>query len=548
MKSMMKNKYITASAMLLVSSVVVKLISAFYKIPLTAFIGAQGRGYFAVAYNLCLPIHAITMGAFPVALTKLVSAYDAKGEYDKIYSLKYASKKLFFITGLAGTAAMILFAKPYSNLISSSPDSIYTILALSPSVFFSCLCAGRRAYAEGFLDMKLTSFSQLIEVASKMLFGLIFARISMTYLYNEYLNTGYILGVSVINEKQALSQIYPLTSAFSMLGATFGSILSYTFSLIYDYSKYRIYRPKGDEIKSAYNEMLTFSVSLVGATVIQSIAGFVDSSSIQYCLSRCSEEALKMQYTFNYEDIHTYVLGIYASALDFKNLIPSIVMSLGVTAVPAVSSAYENSGRGFSLLVTSIFKYSMIISCFGALVLLLYNHEILDILYSKSNPDICINAPKIMWWFGLTVIPCSVATTVIYSVQALGFAKASIPSFIISSLLRVFLNFILVSNDNINIIGAAISNFFGYFLIVIWNIIIITRKTHVKIEYGKAFLNPMLCAVITYFAVDYLKIKNFFAFGDYIELIISAAICLFSFCVLLFLTKTLSLKENLVRK
>ena len=42
-----KSKYLSSAFLLLISSVIVKIIGAVYKIPLTAFIGAVGRGYFA---------------------------------------------------------------------------------------------------------------------------------------------------------------------------------------------------------------------------------------------------------------------------------------------------------------------------------------------------------------------------------------------------------------------------------------------------------------------------------------------------------------------
>ena len=107
-----KQKYINSAVLLLVSSVLVKAISAVYKIPLTAYIGATGRGYFNIAYNLYMPVHALIMGAFPIALSHLVSKYNAKGDHAKIYSLKRASGILFFIVGVLGLAFMVLFAQP----------------------------------------------------------------------------------------------------------------------------------------------------------------------------------------------------------------------------------------------------------------------------------------------------------------------------------------------------------------------------------------------------------------------------------------------------
>jgi len=131
----MKQKYIGSALLLLISSVAVKLISAVYKIPLTAYIGATGMGYFNVAYNLYMPIHSVIMGAFPIALSHLVSKYNANANSAKVYSLKKASRLLFFIVGILGTGIMILAAKPYAQLVASE-KSIYTIYVIAPTVLF----------------------------------------------------------------------------------------------------------------------------------------------------------------------------------------------------------------------------------------------------------------------------------------------------------------------------------------------------------------------------------------------------------------------------
>lgn len=543
LKKTLKQRYITSAFILLVSTVIVKIISAVYKIPLTTYIGATGRGYFSVAYNLCMPIHAITMGAFPLALTKLVSTFDAKGEKNKIAAIRKASKKLFFIVGAVGMLAMIAFAKPYTDLISSSPKSIYTVLALTPSVFFSCLCACHRSFAEGFLDMKPTAVSQMIEALFKMVFGLLFARLSMSYLFDSYLDTSTVFGISVMNEDEALSVIYPFTSAFAMLGATFGSIASYIFAGIYTNIKYKFTDLRNINAKPVYNELLTFSAALVGATAIQSIANFVDTSSIQYCLSLCDPSALAKQYVNTGDDVLSYVFGIYALNLDFKNLIPSIVMALGITAVPAVSSAYESSSENFSHLLTNIFKYTVILSVAGGTFLSLFSEEILSLFYLKNNPDIVANATQLLFLFGVTSLPCAAASTSVFCTQSLGFAKHTIAPFAVSAVVRVILNFILITNNDINILGTAISNFAGFLIILIWNMITICKKTNAKLNIAQIFIKPVLCGILSYFVTDYIKVSFFtdgFEFSVFVQCVL---VCLLSLVLLLFLTKSISLKE-----
>lgn len=438
---------------------------------------------------------------------------------------------------------MLLLAKPYTTLISSSPKSIYTILALAPSVFFSCIGACHRSFAEGFLDMKPTAVSQTIEALFKMIFGLLFARLSMSYFYTSYLENSMVFGTAVANESEALAEIYPLTSACAMLGAAFGSIVSCIFVSIYTNIKYKYTDLKNIDSKSAYNELLTFSAALVGATAIQSLSNFIDTSSIQYCLSLCDPTSLSAQYVNSGDDVLSYVFGIYALDLDFKNLIPSIVMALGVTAVPAVSSAYESGGDKFSPLLTNIFKYTVILSVAGGTFLSLFSKDILCLFYQNSNPDIAVNGNQLLFLFGVTSLPCAAASTSVFCTQSLGFAKQTIPPFIVSAIVRVALNFLLITNNTINILGTAISNFAGFLIILVWNMITICRKTNAKLTISKIFLKPILCGVLSYFITDYIRMSFY---GDTYQLSIfiqCVLICLLSLVLTLLLTKSISLKE-----
>lgn len=544
LKKSLKERYITSAIILLAATIIVKIISAVYKIPLTNYIGATGRGYFSVAYNFCMPFHALAMGAFPLALTRLVSIYEAKGDRLRIKALRKASKKLFFIVGIIGLAVIMITAKPYANLIASSPKSIYTILALAPSIFFSCLCACHRAFAEGFLDMKATAISQTIEALCKMIFGLLLARLSMSWLYECYIQSGSVLGIRIQSDEEALSVIYPITSACAMLGVTIGSIAGYIFAGVYARIKYYNILPR-DRVnsKSAYSELLTFSAGLVGATVVQSLANFADTSSIQYCLAFCSADALSAQYALTGDDIYTYVFGIYAVALDFKNLVPAAVMALGVSAVPAVSTAFENGQERFSQLLTSIFKYTVIMSVGGGAAICLFYNDFLSIFYSGSNDDIVKNAGRLLFLFGMTSLPCAAASTSVYCAQSLGYSKQTILPFAVSALVRVILNFVLITNDDINILGSAVSNFVGFLIILIWNMIIIKRKTRVKFNLLEIFIKPIICAALSYFTTSSIRNSICFSMSDILVFILSAMVCLLSFGVLLVLMNCVSLKE-----
>lgn len=538
-----KSRYISSAFILLLSSVVVKIIGAVYKIPLTSYIGATGRGYFSVAYNLCLPIHALTMGAFPVALSKLVSTYNSRGDYLRIKALKKASGKLFFIVGAAGMGIMLIAAVPYSKYIASSPKSIYTILTLAPSVFFSCLAAAKRALAEGYMDMKPTAVSQITEALFKAVFGLLFAKYTMSALYDAYLSSGSVLGFAVASEDDALAAIYPLTSAAAMAGTTLGCIASWIFVCIYNSCRFNSFPPGRIDSADAMHELVMFSLPLAGATAVQSLSNFADTASIQYSLSLCDKAFLYAQYPAAGDDIYTYVYGIYSAALDFKNLIPGIVMALGVTAVPAVSAAYESSQQRFSSLMTSIMKYTVILASAGGTALALFGKDALALFYASGNEDIVTGAQSLLFLFGVGIVPCCTASTAVFCVQSLGYSRYTIAPFAVSALVRAAINFLTVSQADINILGSAVSCFAGGLIITVWCICIIKSKTHCKIGFVKIFVKPLICAAATFFAVKFIREGLLTGLSELAVFALCAVICVVILVFLLFFTGAVSVKE-----
>lgn len=548
LKKSIKEKYISSAFLLLVSTVIVKMISAFYKIPLTSYIGATGRGYFSIAYNLCLPIHALTMGAFPIAMSKLVSKYNASGDKLRVSGLKKAGNKLFFLAALAGLFVVLVGAKPYSELISSSPKSIYTIFALAPSVFFCCLGAGKRSFAEGFIDMKPTAACQIIEAVFKMVFGLLFARFSMSCFMSNYYEYGTVLGTAYENERQALSAIYPLTSACSMLGVSLGGFAGWVYVSSYVGSHYKMPKPDKAVTRQMYNELAAFSLPLLFATAVQSVSQFFDTSSIQYALTLCDKAVLSKAYNYFDGDIFTYVFGIYSSALDFKNLIPGMVMALGVTAVPAISSAYESDSPKFNLLINSVLKYTSILSCFSGIVLALFPSEILSLFYGNSNGDIAKFGSDILFYLAVTVLPCCLASSCVFCAQSLGLSKKTILPFAVSGGIRVITNIILIPKMTINISAVAISNFMGFLIILIWNMIIISKNTGASFAVKDIFFKPIFCSGTVYFAVKFIKEAFFTQTSSLLTLTICGIICSFLTASLLVLFKCVRISDIISAK
>ena len=544
----LKSKYLSSAALLLLTSVIVKLIGAFYKIPLTAYIGAVGRGYFAVAYNLCLPVHALIMGSFPVALSRITGKYNALGNKEAVAALKRGADKLFLYVGLIGMGIMLLLAKPYCALIASSPKSIYCVLALAPSVLFSSLASSYRGYYEGFMNMRPTSVSQTIEALFKLVFGLVFAKFSMAYLYNTYLSAGTVLGRSAASEQEALGMIYPLSSAAAMLGVTLGCILSYVYVFIYhQINKPRLNVSKAQSAKKYQQELLSFSFPIMFSCAVQSLFQFLDTASVQTALSLITTEDLKNAYYQSIslsntadEDIISYVYGILSSALDFKNLIPGITMALGVCAVPAVSSAFETKNKEhLEGLINSVYKYTAVISAGGGIIIALCSKEILQLFYSSYAPDIVISCEELVKNFCLSIPVYSLASAAIFCVQAVGAPKKTIAPYAVSGIIRVILNILLVSNEDYILIGNVISGAAGYTLMLFWNTKTLKKISGVKISKKNSYFKPAFIGLLSYYLFKFVFSNVVFSKMLQINLLIEFALFGAAFCMLCFLFKVL---------
>lgn len=546
-----KQKYINSAVLLLAASVIVKIISAVYKIPLTSFIGATGRGYFNTAYNLFMPMHAIIMGALPVAFTHLISKYREKGDPAKVYKLKKGAALLFFGAGIIGTALMFLAAAPYANAISS-PKSVPAIYAMAPAVFFSAAAALNRSFSEGHMNMVPTSVGQVIEAAFKMIFGLLFAKYVMGALYSSYLETGMVLSTVCKSEQEALSCIYPYSSAAAVAGASVGALLCWVYCSAYVRVKYSsLYSPVGGSVVPEMREIVSFSLPIILSTLIQSISAFLDNASIQYCLSLCNQQELSAAYAQCIEignaaqnDTVTYIYGLFSSANDLKMLFPGFTMALGVAAVPALTAAYESGRRVYlSSLTNSIFKYTSLIAFGGGFYLALNARSILEILYGASNYDIVIGCTNLVRIYGFTMIFFCLTGAVVFSVQSIGRASKSIPSFIAAAVIRVVLNYFLVSDVRFNIYGAAFSDIVAYTVILVCNMRIISKYAGVKYGFVKMIFKPLICSAASYAlsVFTYNAVFDFESrFAAFVALSIIYALIL---TLLIIMSKTVEISE-----
>ena len=367
----------------------------------------------------------------------------------------------------------------------------------------------------------------------------------MLKLLGEYQNFGTVLGSVAQNDSQALSLIYPYSSASAMLGAFLGTIMSFSFVFIYDliHLERKVNVPNTC-VKYARKELVGFAFPIMISCTVQSLFQFLDTASIQYSLGKIDSVALLNHFSnVQINDLPSYAYGIFSVALDFKNLIPGITMALGVCSVPAISREFELKNKPqLEILINSVYKYTSLISMLGGIALSAFSKDILTLFYSNSN-DIILGCDKLVKGFGITVFLYSLSGVVVYSVQAIGLSEKSIKPYIVSGIIRVVLNIILVNNSNLILFGAVISGAVGYLVMFVWNYVIVIKNTKIKLSLLNIVFKPIIVSVISlYFCLKITEMIDFTTFS-LLNLLIKMVILSAIFCILCFSLKLLKFND-----
>ena len=510
-QSMLNGAFILVAA-----TVLVKVIGALYKMPLTALIGGVGRGYFTQAYEIYTPVYAIAMAGLPVAVSKLVSQEKALGNYRDIRVIMHTARRIFLLTGMVATIFLMAIAYPYSKFVIKAPDNFSSILAIAPSVFFCCCMSSFRGYYEGLSNMIPTGISQVIEALGKLVLGLTFANIIMKFGLKRYESGQPVFGQIAANKAEALSAIYPFTAAGAISGVTIGTLLGLAFLIL----RHKIVgdhitdamlasSPEAQSSKSWSKMIIVTALPIAAGSLILNVTNLIDTITIKNRLAHAmivNADVIKNMYSAQIaasqtldSDIATYLYGAYGTALDFKNLIPTITMTLGISAIPALSAAWAIKDRVTTkITIESVIRITMLVSLPAGFGLGVLANPILSIVYNGTNAsDVVPIAAGVLATYGFAIFLFAVSSPVTNMLQAVGRMDIPLKSMVAGAVVKIILNYILVGNPRININGAPIGSIICYIIMVVINVIMLIRITDVDIDFKSVFFKPLICAAIS---------------------------------------------------
>lgn len=511
MSSRKRQSLLNGAFVLVLSTVLVKIIGALYKIPLTGIIGATGRGYFSTAYNIYTPLYAISMAGLPIAVSRMVSENTALGKYKDVRKVFKVALKAFLVTGTVGTLVMLALSYPYAQYIAKTPLALPSILAIAPSIFFCCVMSAYRGYYEGLSNMYPTGISQVIEALGKLVLGLGLAYAIREYGIYQYQSTGIVYGVRAASEAEMYSAISPYAAAGTIVGVTVGTFLSVIYLMIRRKRKGDGFTaeelalaPKPQTDKQIMKLLISIAIPVVIGSLISNLTNLIDAATVQNRLSLAVEKGksvIMSQYPNSVttamptSEISTYLYGCYNSALDFKNLVPTVTQALGISAIPILAGAWAvRDKRKSKITVESVIRVTMLIALPAGFGMAVLSEPILTLFYGTSQPDLIPVAAPVLTSYGFAVALIAVSSPITNMLQAVGRADVPVVSLLLGGIVKLVANYVLVGIPSINIQGAPYGSILCYIVIVGYNIFFLCKEIGIFPNLISVLIKPLLAA------------------------------------------------------
>lgn len=519
-KKRKQQSFLHGSIILVGATALVKIIGALFKIPLGNLIGGHGMGYFQKAYDLYLPIYALAMAGFPIAISKIVAEHTANKKFKDVRKTLTVARRAFYFTGFLGMFVMIVLAYPYSWFVRDN-QAVLPVFLIAPSLLFCCIMSAYRGYYEGLRNMYPTAVSSVIEALGKLILGYSFAYAVIYKAKAEFLQSGTIFGRAVeidpLLSPQAINQAVthqaaPYAAAAAILGITIGSFLGAVYLIL----RHKIAgdlispveiaaspEPAGN--KATLRMLINIAIPVVMGSLVTNISSLIDVTMVQRQLStvlnKDADTLINMYSGYFSEamdtsDIPNFLYGCYKGfAYSLFNLIPTLTSVLGVSALPVLATAWtERNKANIKRNIESMLRITALIAIPAGLGLVALARPILYLLYSNKPAEVQIATPLLVY-LGFAAVFAGMMAPINNMLQAIGRQDIPVRNIAVGALIKIVVNYILVGIPEINVLGASIGTLACYAYIFSANLYYLIKYSGIVPSFTSTLIKPTFAAV-----------------------------------------------------
>ena len=463
-----KKVFFSGVLLLTLSTILVKLVGLFYKIPMLSYLGSEGMGYFHSAYEIYAVFCIIATAGLPVALSVLISAALAEGKDRDAERIWQVSLTLFVVIGLLGSLLMWGLARPICQWIKSE-DALGCIISIAPTLFFVCVSSAIRGYFQGYQKMMPTAISQLLEAVGKLVFGLLFAHFALKR------------GASV-----------PALAAAAGWGVTAGTVLS---TLYLAFERVRFRRKADSKVKAHFphkgheveKKLLRIALPITLGSFLISLTKVVDMSMILRRLQAIGYTPAQANEA--YGSYTTLAISVFA-------LLPTLLNSIALPLVPILSAAIAGGDKVTEhKMIELSYRINALIAIPASIGITLFAEPILSLLFGSQREAVETAAP-LLSILGISVFLSCMITATNSVLHAYREVRKPIYSTLAGVVTKGIAAYILIGIPAIGLWGAPISSFFCNAVIVVMNMHFVSKFCE-QIDIKALFVYPTLLSLVT---------------------------------------------------
>ena len=484
-----KQTFLQGTAVLAMATVLVKLMGFLFKVPLNNIIGEDGFGYFNTAYDVYNVLLMISTTGLPVAMSRMISQAQTLGNHAQIKRIYRTSLYVFLTIGMVGSLGMLFFCRQLSVMVTTNENSWAAIAALAPCVLLICLVSAYRGFFQGQSNMTPTSVSQIFEAVTRLVVGL-----GLAWLVMKLTGKAYVRMQGIVLAPGETAQDYgdiTLAAGGAILGVTLGSLIS----VVYLHHKFRqsnqILSLGGGTAKSTRStmkELLSIAVPITLGSAGLQIINLFDTMIYMRRLTGALQWTEKMADSA--KGVYNFCQTVFALPCSFIPtitiaVIPAITASLTRKDLAEAKATSESSVRTMALIA---------MPCAAGLFVMA--EPVIRLLCSTYTEDRIQLAATMLAILGLTVIFNSLVLLLNAIMQAHGDVVTPVVNMLIGGIIKIIVNYILVGQPNLNIVGAPIGTFICYISITALDLIAMKRHISARPAIFKNIIRPGLASAI----------------------------------------------------
>lgn len=507
--------FLQGALILSVAAVISKVVGALFKIPLQNIAGMVAWGYFETAYQFYLPIYTIAIAGLPLAVARMVSESIALERYRDVHTVYKLAIRIFLGCGVVGTLIMWLGADLYAGFVGM-PESRNCIVVMAPTVFFCCLVSAHRGLYEGTRNMIPTAVSQIIESMGKLVLGIGLGYLAIWWGQHQFEAGRPVFGTMAESAQQALTLSQPYVAVGAMLGVTIGSALAWVYTLWYHHRvgdgvtpAQTLYAPAARGNKEVFRALMAIAIPVTLGSLATQLTGILDTLSLQRCLKMLMEgegaatvlEMYRPQLAAagvditRVDEVLAWLTGNRGTAMTYVNIVPNITLTLGISALPVVTSAWTlKDQRQLKSTVESVLRITMLIALPCGVLLSVLGEPLMYTVYGKTHMSEVVGL--LLQTLGIATVFICLVAPINSLLQAVGRADIPVKIILAGGVVKTVLNIVLVLQPSININGSSYSTLICYVVMVALSLWAVRKVIGVRLQWSSVFLKPLIAALI----------------------------------------------------